>query len=192
MSVYRKALADANHPPSVVDRCLAYSSVTKGILVARTEEEAWELAEGNLRDYMNFYMTMSQRTGTDMGPVAVETRSMRELWNDHSNLSEEVTWPTHAQWLQNEAIVGGVDSVVEQLKHYRDNGCDHLNLRFFYGTFNPEEAWRNFNLFTQEVMPRLDPQCLPEITPDEIRHEHHSAPRASTPRLDKVFANRSR
>ena len=192
MSVYRKALADGNHPPSVVDRCLAYSSVTKGILVARTEEEAWELAEGNLRDYMNFYMTMSQRTGTDMGPVAVETRSMRELWNDHSNLSEEVTWPTHAQWLQNEAIVGGVDSVVEQLKHYRDNGCDHLNLRFFYGTFNPEEAWRNFNLFTREVMPRLEPQCLPEVAPEEIRHEHRATPLAPTPRLDKVFASRSR
>jgi alkanesulfonate monooxygenase SsuD/methylene tetrahydromethanopterin reductase-like flavin-dependent oxidoreductase (luciferase family) len=192
MSVYRTAVAQGNHPASVVNRCLTFSSITKGILVARTEEEAWELAEGNLRDYMNFYMTMSQRTGTDMGPVAAESRSMRELWNDRSNLSEEVTWPTHAQWLQNEAIVGGVDSVVEQLEHFRDNGCDHLNLRFFYGTFNPEEAWRNFTLFTQEVMPRLDPQALPEVTLDEIRNEHRSATLAPTPRLNKVFASRSR
>jgi hypothetical protein len=91
-----------------------------------------------------------------------------------------------------EAIVGGVDSVVEQLEHFRDNGCEHLNLRFFYGTFNPEEAWRNFNLVTQEVMPRLNPQVLPEVALDEIRTEHRSGKLAPTPRLNEVFASRNR
>jgi alkanesulfonate monooxygenase SsuD/methylene tetrahydromethanopterin reductase-like flavin-dependent oxidoreductase (luciferase family) len=190
MGVYRDALRGAGHPRNVVDRCMTFSSITKGVLVAPTENEAWELAEGNLRDYMNFYMTMGQRTGTDLGPVANETRSMRELWNDRSNESEEVTWPTHAQWLQNEAIIGSVDSVVEQLEYFRDHGCDHVNLRFIYGAFDADEAWRNFNLFTREVMPRLDPVGLPGPLASEIREEHRLHKLAPAPRLSRLFANR--
>jgi hypothetical protein len=41
-------------------------------------------------------------------------------------------------WLQNEAIVGGVDSVVEQLKHYRDNGFDQSNVHHKGSAKKPE------------------------------------------------------
>jgi hypothetical protein len=42
------------------------------------------------------------------------------------------------------------------------------------------------------VMPRLNPQVLPEVELDEIRTEHRSGKLAPTPRLNEVFASRSR
>jgi hypothetical protein len=42
------------------------------------------------------------------------------------------------------------------------------------------------------VMPRLNPQVLPEVELDEIRTEHRAGTLAPTPRLNEVFASRSR
>lgn len=193
MRLYREALQAAGHSPEKIAECTAFSNVTKSILVAETDDEAWRLADKHMRSYLNFLLSMGRRHGAKDGGPPEDTRSFRELWEDRSGPLPNIDRPPiiPKSWVQCETIIGGVDSVVRQLKEYEAAGVEHMNFRFVYGDFAPDEVWRNFNLFTKEVMPKLNPQTLPPPRPEQIRPEHLSSARVALPRLSKAFRNRA-
>ncbi|MFJ4840651.1 LLM class flavin-dependent oxidoreductase [Streptomyces sp. NPDC088746] len=167
-AVYRAALDAAGHPDDVRTQCLALSSVTKAIVIADTDEEAWEIAERQLRGFMNFtYSVATRRTLED-------TRSMKELWDDTVDGPVDIANSTFTapEWIQASAIVGSPETVARQLLEYADAGIEGINARFVYGDFDAAEAWRGFNLFAEKVMPLVDARQIPGPTPERIRPEH--------------------
>jgi alkanesulfonate monooxygenase SsuD/methylene tetrahydromethanopterin reductase-like flavin-dependent oxidoreductase (luciferase family) len=170
MRVYREALDAAGHPPEIRDECLALSSITKAIVVADTDEEAWAIAEKQLRGFMNFtYFVATRRQLSD-------SRSMRELWEDTVDGPVDIANDsfTAPEWLQASAIIGSPETVAAQLRDYDAAGVGHINARFVYGDFDAAEAWRGFRLFTDEVMPRIDAQTIPGPSPERVRPEHQA------------------
>jgi alkanesulfonate monooxygenase SsuD/methylene tetrahydromethanopterin reductase-like flavin-dependent oxidoreductase (luciferase family) len=174
MKVYRDALEAAGHAPEVVEECLALSSVTKAIVVADTDEEAWALAEKQLRGFMNFTYFVATRRKLD------DDRSMRELWEDTVPGSVDIANDsfTAPEWVQASAIIGSPESVARQFREYEEAGVSHINARFVYGDFDADEAWRGFRLFADEVMPRIGAQTIPGPSADRIRPEHHASAEA--------------
>ncbi|MFJ6852464.1 LLM class flavin-dependent oxidoreductase [Streptomyces sp. NPDC091271] len=167
-AVYRAALDAAGHPDDVHTQCLALSSVTKAIVIADTDEEAWEIAERQLRGFMNFtYSVATRRTLED-------TRSMKELWDDTVDGPVDIANSTFTapEWIQASAIVGSPETVARQLLEYADAGIEGINARFVYGDFDAAEAWRGFNLFAEKVMPLVDARQIPGPAPERIRPEH--------------------
>jgi alkanesulfonate monooxygenase SsuD/methylene tetrahydromethanopterin reductase-like flavin-dependent oxidoreductase (luciferase family) len=171
MKVYRDALEAAGHPRETVDECLALSSVTKAIVVAETDAEAWRIAENQLRGFMNFtYSVATRRTLED-------TRSMKELWDDTVPGGVDIANDsfTAPEWVQASAIVGSPETVARQFGEYEAAGVGHINARFVYGDFDAGEAWRGFRLFAEEVMPRIGARTIPGPSPEQIRPEHLDA-----------------
>jgi alkanesulfonate monooxygenase SsuD/methylene tetrahydromethanopterin reductase-like flavin-dependent oxidoreductase (luciferase family) len=174
-AVYREALEAAQHPQDVVDECLALSSVTKAIVVADTDEEAWRIAEKQLRGFMNFTYFVATRRELD------DTRSMKELWDATVDGPVDIANATFTapEWIQASAIVGSPDTVAQQLREYEAAGVGHINARFVYGDFDAAEAWRGFRLFADEVLPRIGARTIPGPAPERIRTEHHGASAAA-------------
>jgi alkanesulfonate monooxygenase SsuD/methylene tetrahydromethanopterin reductase-like flavin-dependent oxidoreductase (luciferase family) len=52
-------------------------------------------------------------------------------------------------------IVGSPDTVAASLLEYAAVGMDHIMLWFAWGYNPPERVWRSFELFNQEVRPRI-------------------------------------
>lgn len=171
MKIYRDALDAAGHPQELIDECLALSSITKAIVVADTDEEAWAIAEKQLRGFMNFTYFVATRRQLD------DTRSMRELWDDTVDGPVDIANDsfTAPEWIQASAIIGSPESVARQLREYDNAGVGHINARFVYGDFDEAEAWRGFRLFADEVMPLIDAQTIPGPSADRIRPEHHTS-----------------
>jgi alkanesulfonate monooxygenase SsuD/methylene tetrahydromethanopterin reductase-like flavin-dependent oxidoreductase (luciferase family) len=52
-------------------------------------------------------------------------------------------------------VIGGPETVAATLSEYAEAGIDHMMLWFVWGYNSPERVWRSFELFCQEVRPRL-------------------------------------
>ncbi|MGP2442464.1 LLM class flavin-dependent oxidoreductase [Streptomyces sp. JW3] len=133
MKVYRDALQAAGHPQDAVDECLALSSVTKAIVIADTDEQAWQLAEKQLRGFMNFTCSVATRRELD------DTRSMKELWDDTVPGPVDISHNTFTapEWIQASAVIGSPETVARQLRAYEEAGICHIDARFVYVTSTP-------------------------------------------------------
>ncbi|MFJ4828629.1 LLM class flavin-dependent oxidoreductase [Streptomyces sp. NPDC088747] len=168
MKIYRDALDAAAHPDDVRTECLALSSVTKAIVIADTDEEAWRIAERQLRGFMNFTYSVATRR------KLADTRSMKELWDDTVEGPVDIANSTFTapEWIQASAVVGSPETVARQLLEYADAGVAGINARFVYGDFDAAEAWRGFNLFAEQVMPLVGARQIPGPARERIRPEH--------------------
>jgi alkanesulfonate monooxygenase SsuD/methylene tetrahydromethanopterin reductase-like flavin-dependent oxidoreductase (luciferase family) len=171
MGIYRDALDAAGHPQEVVTECLALSSVTKAIVIAETDDEAWQIAEKQLRGFMNFTYKVATRRELD------DTRTMKELWDATVDGPVDIANDsfTAPEWIQASAFVGSPETIAAQMKEYADVGIEGINARFVYGDFDEAEAWRTFRLFADRVMPLVDAQQIPAPREDRIRDEHRSS-----------------
>jgi alkanesulfonate monooxygenase SsuD/methylene tetrahydromethanopterin reductase-like flavin-dependent oxidoreductase (luciferase family) len=181
-AVYRDALDAAGHPEDVRTECLALSSVTKAIVIAETDEQAWEIAERQLRGFMNFTYSVATRRRLE------DTRSMKELWDDTVEGPVDIANATFTapEWIQASAFVGSPDTVARQMLEYADAGIEGINARFVYGDFDAAEAWRGFTLFAEKVMPLVGAQQIPAPGPGRIRPEH-LGPGAAPSALAELF-----
>lgn len=171
MKVYRDALLTAGHPDDVVRECLALTSVTKAIVIGETDEQAWEIAEQQLRGFMNFTFMVATRRAVE------DTRTMRELWEDTVESGVDIAHAgfTAPEWVQASALIGSPETIARQLTEYAEAGVEHINARFVYGDFDEAEAWRTFDLFSERVMPLIDAQTIPGPASDRIRDIHLAA-----------------
>jgi alkanesulfonate monooxygenase SsuD/methylene tetrahydromethanopterin reductase-like flavin-dependent oxidoreductase (luciferase family) len=162
---------------SASDRHLASirSLVTRNVIVADTDDEAWELAE-KLSGKAPF---MDRST---------DSRSMREMSEyDLSHSPAEASSfgmksdpvVRNSSYVQGWLIVGDPASVVRQIKEYETVGIPQLNVRFTVGLYNPDLGTpaifdRSFNLFVDEVVPQIGLEQFAPLADEDVRPAYRS------------------
>ncbi len=173
--LHRSAMEQAGLSAS--DRQLASirSLVTRNVIVADTDDEAWELAE-KLSGKAPF---MDRST---------DSRSMREMSEyDLSHSPAEASSfgmksdpvVRNSSYVQGWLIVGDPASVVRQIKEYETVGIPQLNVRFTVGLYNPDLGTRaifdrSFNLFVDEVVPQIGLEQFAPLANEDVRPAYRS------------------
>ena len=167
-AAHRAAMAQAGADPAEVQRAAMHSLVTRNVIVADTDDEAWELAEQMMG--RTFWMDRS-----------ADSRSMRQMaetdlsGEDPAVLGAPVPGPKKNPFIANSVfaqswlIVGSPDTVARQIKEYEAIGIDHLNVRTTVGAFDPELMTRMHRLMIDEVLPVVGSQSFPALLPAEVR-----------------------
>ncbi len=156
-ALHRRALHDAGHNTELIADATAKSLVTRHVIIAETDDAAWERAEA-----MAGRNPLLDRSG--------DPRSLRQMAEEPEPAGDRNA--THVQsWI----IAGSPESVVKQINAYPQLGIPHLNVRFTVG-MNRDLAERSFTLFLKEAMPQLDTRLFPAPAAGQIRDEHRSTP----------------
>lgn len=132
------------------------SLVTRHVFCGPTEERAWEIAESLVG--MNPMMDRS-----------ADPRTLSELAK--ADLAAEAN-PRNAKHVQEWISAGTPDQLIAQLRSYAASGVEHVNVRFTAGIADPQLVAESFDLFVAEVLPNIDHQLFPALTPDEIEPVH--------------------
>jgi alkanesulfonate monooxygenase SsuD/methylene tetrahydromethanopterin reductase-like flavin-dependent oxidoreductase (luciferase family) len=167
---HRHAMAQAGYPADAIEVAASHSLVTRNVVVAETDDEAWTLAEklsGNapFMDRTSDNRSMREMAAYDLSdaPYAASAFGMK---------GDPVV--RNSSYVQGWLIVGDPDSVTRQLKEYETLDIPHVNLRYTVGRYDPDlgtpgDFDRSFDLFLGSVMPQLDTQQYPALRKDEIR-----------------------
>lgn len=145
-SIYRRALAAANHPPDVVATCMQWSCVDwLAVTVADTDEEALQaeaIAKAEQLDYRNRYMAQFGQTN---GPV-VRAKPGTSTAAEFSKGGD-----------MRESIVGSPDTVAACIQELVDLGINHVHIRFLGEWLGKTQdvCRKSAELFAKEVMPRF-------------------------------------
>lgn len=143
---YRRALAEANHPQSVVEECLRWCTADwLAVVVADTDEKAREHAELAQAEQIAIRRDYVARFGKIDGPV------MRPKAGE-STAAEYV-----AGGDMKGILAGSPDTIAAELQKVADLGINHLMLRFV-GEWAGETrhvSETSLKLFSKEVMPRF-------------------------------------
>jgi len=161
-SDYRRALAEANHPQSVVEECLRWCTADwLAVVVADTDEKARANAALAQDEMMSIRRAYAAKHGRLDGPVMKAKPG-------------EATSADYAKGGDLKGIIAGSpDTIAAELQKVADVGINHLMLRFV-GEWAGETRHvceTSLKLFAKEVMPRFrdipplrDPLAI-ELTP---------------------------
>jgi alkanesulfonate monooxygenase SsuD/methylene tetrahydromethanopterin reductase-like flavin-dependent oxidoreductase (luciferase family) len=157
VKLYTSALEAGNHDRDLVEYCKQWMAVTKLIYVGETEEEAQRDGMAMLDPYLG-------QVGFLRVPPVPRRRGSEPVV-DHTPLFQQTEriyfGDSHDDVLKNIALVGTPDTVVEKLRQYEAVGMEHLRCWFIFGAHcDFKKAQRSFELFTREVMPRLNPEPI--------------------------------
>jgi alkanesulfonate monooxygenase SsuD/methylene tetrahydromethanopterin reductase-like flavin-dependent oxidoreductase (luciferase family) len=145
--LYRDTLAAAGHLASVVQECLEWSAALKMIYVGETDAQAWADVEEPITNYLHAAWIANSAD-------SLEAEISRA--SDGAIVYATSVPPESRQALVERAmIVGSPDTVAATLLDYAAVGVEHMMLWFVWGYNSPERVWRSFELFNQEVRPRL-------------------------------------
>ncbi len=145
--LYRETLAAAAHPASVVQECLEWSAALKMIYVAETDAEAWADVEEPITNYL-------QAAWIANSADSLEAEISR-TGDGRIVFATSVAPETRQALVERAMIVGSPETVAATLLEYAAVGVEHLMLWFVWGYNSPERVWRSFELFNQEVRPKL-------------------------------------
>ena len=150
---YTRALDGGGHAPDLVAYCKQWMAVTKLIYVGETDEAAQRDGMAMLEPYVNQVGFLRVPPVKRDVPLALATERIY-----FGNSREDV--------LRNIALIGSPDTVAAKLADYEAIGMHHMRCWFIFGAHcDFQRAQRSFELFTQEVMPRLDPEPVREPAP---------------------------
>jgi len=154
VKLYTGALESSEHAADLVAYCKQWMAVTKLIYVGETEEAAQRDGMAMLEPYVNQVGFLRVPPVKRNVPLSLATERIY-----FGNSREDV--------LRNIALVGSPDTVAAKLAEYSAIGMNHIRCWFIFGAHcDFARAQRSFELFTQEVMPRLNPEPIYEPTPD--------------------------
>ena len=169
MAEHRAAMAAAGFDESAVERAARLSLVTRNVIVADTDDEAWELAEQMMG--RTFWMDRTD-----------DTRTMRQMAEEDLSTVDPGLLPTpgpkkdpftaNSLFAQSWMFVGAPDTVARQLKEYEAAGISHVNVRTTVGAYNGELMERMHRLLVDEVFPQVDARPFPAVTADQVRTEY--------------------
>ncbi|WP_375423712.1 LLM class flavin-dependent oxidoreductase [uncultured Friedmanniella sp.] len=169
--LHRDAMSAAGATAKQVERAASLSLVTRNVIVAETDDAAWDLAESMMgrtfwMDRKNDDRTIRQMAEEDLSGI------------DAAQLGLPVPGPKKDPHLANSIfaqswlLAGSPDSIVRQLKEYEALGIGHLNVRTTVGAYNAELMTRMHDLLVTEVLPAVGAQPFPTLEPTEIRTMH--------------------
>ncbi|MCB0067814.1 MAG: LLM class flavin-dependent oxidoreductase [Caldilineaceae bacterium] len=144
--LYQQALAEANHPPEVVEHCLRWCSCDwLSVTVAETDEEALERALIARAETMAIRTSYIEGVGKLDGPV-IKAKPGESTAEGYAKGQDMIT-----------TIAGSPDTIAGKVQELADLGINHLHLRFL-GEWDGETRYINEDsatLFAAEVMPRF-------------------------------------
>jgi alkanesulfonate monooxygenase SsuD/methylene tetrahydromethanopterin reductase-like flavin-dependent oxidoreductase (luciferase family) len=156
--LYRKVLAEANHPPEVIEECMRWCTCDwLAVVVANTDAEAMARAEEAKAEQLAFRRYYVEHYGSLDGPVVKRKPG------------ESVAAAYAAGGDSFALIAGHPDTVAAKVQVLADLGINHLLARFLgewvgKTRYISEESMR---LFSQQVTPRFrdiaplsDPRAL--------------------------------
>ncbi len=128
--LYRSALADAGHPPEVMEECLRWSTVDwLSVVVTERDEDAAELVALARAEQSELRRRFLAQTGQPaLGP--------------------DDTIP---------AIAGGPETIAQHVRELHEKGVNHLLLRFL-GEWHASTRWiseQSMRLFSERVRPEF-------------------------------------
>jgi alkanesulfonate monooxygenase SsuD/methylene tetrahydromethanopterin reductase-like flavin-dependent oxidoreductase (luciferase family) len=169
--VYRTALSAGGLDQSGIDERMRWMIHTKWIIVAETDQEAWESAQEQFGRAAQFlpWLTRDDR---------YQGKSLRELHTmDPGPFAPSFGMPeSPAAWTQRCHIIGSPETVAAQLLSFEQIGVTHLHARWIMTNMGIDAGRRSFRLFVDEVMPRVGVDRPPDLRPDEIRPEFRGTP----------------
>lgn len=143
---YTSALAEGGHTEQLVEYCKQWMAVTKLIYVGETEEAAQRDGLAMLEPYINQVGFLRVPPVKRDVPLPLATERIY-----FGNSRDDI--------LRNIALVGSPDGVAASLAEYAAVGMNHIRCWFIFGAHcDFRKAQRSFELFVNEVMPRLNPE----------------------------------
>jgi alkanesulfonate monooxygenase SsuD/methylene tetrahydromethanopterin reductase-like flavin-dependent oxidoreductase (luciferase family) len=146
IGLYRKALAEANHPRAVVEECLRWCTVDwLAVVVADTDEEAQRLAELAKAEHLAMRNAYNERYGAFLGP-SVSRRAGQSAAAAYAAGGD-----------MHDLIAGTPDTVAKRVQQLADMGINHLLVRFL-GEWPGETRYiseQSMRLFARDVLPRF-------------------------------------
>jgi alkanesulfonate monooxygenase SsuD/methylene tetrahydromethanopterin reductase-like flavin-dependent oxidoreductase (luciferase family) len=143
---YRRVLADANHPPEVIEECLRWCTCDwLSVVVADTDAEAEANAARAKAEHLAVRSRYIEKYGPIEGPVV------------HKKAGESTSAAYAAGGDMNVTIAGNPDTVAAKVQHLVDLGINHLLVRFL-GEWTGETrsiSENSMRMFARDVMPRF-------------------------------------
>jgi alkanesulfonate monooxygenase SsuD/methylene tetrahydromethanopterin reductase-like flavin-dependent oxidoreductase (luciferase family) len=147
---------------------------TKWIIVADTDDEAWDLAQQQFGMALHFlpWLTQDERYAG---------KSLRELHHmDPGPFAPSFGMPeSPAAWTQRCHVIGSPDTVATTLRAYEQAGVPHIHARWIMHNAAIDAGRRSFRLFADEVMGRIGVDRMPPLEADEIRPGYRESALAS-------------
>jgi alkanesulfonate monooxygenase SsuD/methylene tetrahydromethanopterin reductase-like flavin-dependent oxidoreductase (luciferase family) len=146
VQLYRRALAEANHPDEVVATCLQWSACDwLHVTVGATDAEAQANEKAAFAETLGIRKRFIQRYGKIDGPVIKPTpgRSTADAYEKGGDMIG--------------TVVGSPDTVAAKVQELVDVGLNHVHLRFTgeWAGETREVCETSARLFAKEVMPRF-------------------------------------
>jgi alkanesulfonate monooxygenase SsuD/methylene tetrahydromethanopterin reductase-like flavin-dependent oxidoreductase (luciferase family) len=181
LTTHQAAMAAAGFDAAHVARAARLSLVTRNVILADTDDEAWEVAERLVgrafwMDRSHDDRTMRQMAEEDLSAV------------DPARIGLPVPGPkkdpfvANSVFVQSWMFVGAPDTVARRLKEYEAAGIAHVNVRTTVGRYDPDLMTRMHRLLVDEVFPQVDVRPFPALTDDEVRPEYRTTYRQETAR----------
>jgi alkanesulfonate monooxygenase SsuD/methylene tetrahydromethanopterin reductase-like flavin-dependent oxidoreductase (luciferase family) len=145
--LYQDKLVSAGHSPTLVEECREWSAALKMIYVAETDAQAWADLDEPITNYL-------QAAWIANSADSLEAEISRDA-NGRIVFATSVPAESRQALVERAMIAGSPETVAARLLEYAAVGMDHLMLWFVWGYNSPERVWRSFELFNQEVRPRL-------------------------------------
>lgn len=173
LTAHRTAMTDAGHDAAHVGHAARLSLVTRNVVVADTDDEAWELAEQTMGRAFWMDRSSDRRTMRQMAEEDLSTL-------DPERLGLPVPGPkadpfvANSIFAQSWLFVGAPDTIVRQLKEYEAAGIEHVNVRTTVGMYDPVLMTRMHRLLADEVFPQVGVRPFPALTADEVRPDYRT------------------
>jgi alkanesulfonate monooxygenase SsuD/methylene tetrahydromethanopterin reductase-like flavin-dependent oxidoreductase (luciferase family) len=168
--VYRDGLRTGGADDATIEARMRWFIHTKWIIVAETDDEAWDSAQQQFGMALHFlpWLTKDER---------YEGKSLRELHDmEPGPFAPSFGMPeSPAAWTQRCHIVGSPQTVATELQAYEQAGVPHIHGRWLLSNAGIEAGRRSFRLFADEVMPRVGVDRMPALEADEIRPEYRES-----------------
>jgi alkanesulfonate monooxygenase SsuD/methylene tetrahydromethanopterin reductase-like flavin-dependent oxidoreductase (luciferase family) len=172
--VYRERLRSGGLDGAAIEERMRWFIHTKWIIVAETDDEAWELAQQQFGMALHFlpWLTKDERYAG---------KSIRELHHmDPGPFAPSFGMPeSPAAWTQRCQVIGSPQTVAAKLQAYERAGVPHIHGRWIMSNAGIEMGRRSFRLFVDEVMPRIGVDRMPPLEADEIRLGYRESALAS-------------
>jgi alkanesulfonate monooxygenase SsuD/methylene tetrahydromethanopterin reductase-like flavin-dependent oxidoreductase (luciferase family) len=145
--LYRETLSAAGHSPSILQECLHWSAALKMIYVAETDSQAWAEVQEPIMNYLQAAWVAN--SADSLEAEISRTSDGRVVY------ATSVSPESRQALVERAMIVGSPETVASTLREYAAVGVEHMMLWFVWGYNTPARVWRSFELFNQEVRPRL-------------------------------------
>lgn len=145
MGIYRQVLAEANHPPEVVEECLRWCTADwLSVVVADTDEAASRNAEIAKAEHLAIRERYIAQSGPIDGPISPRK-------------PEQNSAAVYAAGYMTRTIAGSPDTVAQEVQKLVDVGLNHLLVRFAgeWAGQTRHISETSMRLFANEVIPRF-------------------------------------